>query len=109
MTHPSSELDDVVHQRVRLGVLAILAEAPKVDFAHLRTTLDLTDGNLSRHLAVLEQAGYVVTDKTVENRRTRTWVTLTKTGRTAFDAEVDALRRLLGAAGGRRGGRSTSR
>ena len=57
--HPVSGLDDVVHQRVRLGILAVAHEARRVEFGFLRETLGLTAGNLSQHLAVLERAGLV--------------------------------------------------
>lgn len=95
MTHPTTALDDVVHQRVRLGILAVLAEAPRADFNFLRETLQLTDGNLSRHLQVLEEAGCVVIKKVFEGRRPRTWVKATKRGREAFARELDALRALV--------------
>ncbi|MFD3811078.1 transcriptional regulator [Rhodococcus sp. NPDC058639] len=55
MTHPTSGLDDVVHQRVRLGVLAVLSQAKSVDFVFLKEELGLTSGNLSRHLTVLAE------------------------------------------------------
>jgi len=93
--HPSLGLDDVVHQRVRLGILAVLAEAPKADFGELRSILKLTDGNLSRHITVLEDAGYVSVEKMFEGKRPKTWVSITKAGRKAFDDEVAALRALL--------------
>ena len=93
--HPSQRLDDVVHQRVRLGILAVLAEADQADFAFLKDSLGLTDGNLSRHLQVLEEAGYVKIAKTFEGRRPRTWVTSTKPGRAAFASELTALRELI--------------
>ena len=48
--HPALGLDDVVHQRTRLGILAVLAEATEADFIYLRKVLGLTDGNLGRHL-----------------------------------------------------------
>lgn len=95
MTHPSSLLDDLVHQRVRLGVLAVLAEAEKADFVHLREVLDVTDGNLSRHLSVLEEAGYVILTKTTEGRRPRTWVVATREGRKALERHLAALRQLM--------------
>jgi DNA-binding MarR family transcriptional regulator len=95
MKHPSSGLDEVVHQRARLGILAVLAESRRADFTYLRQTLELTDGNLSRHLQVLEEAGYVRIDKAFEGRRPRTWVSATKAGRTAFAAELRALRELI--------------
>jgi DNA-binding MarR family transcriptional regulator len=93
--HPTSGLDDVIHQRVRLGILAVLAEARRADFGYLRDALDLTDGNLSRHLQVLEEAGHVRIAKTFEGRRPRTWVSATARGRAAFAAELGALRALL--------------
>ena len=96
MTHPSTELNEVVHQRARLGILTVLNEVPKADFAALKRTLELTDGNLSRHLAVLEDAGYVKIDKTYEGRKPKTWVAVTAAGRRELKREVDALRRLLG-------------
>ncbi len=95
MTHPANELDDIVHQRVRLGILAVLTEARRADFAYLRDSLELTDGNLSRHLQVLEGAGYVKVTKAFEGKRPRTWVSATKKGRAALAAEVGALRALL--------------
>ena len=96
MSHPANDLDDTVHQRVRLGILAVLNETRRADFAYLRDNLELTDGNLSRHLQVLEDAGYVKVAKTFEGRRPRSWVSATKEGRAAFADEVAALRALLG-------------
>lgn len=95
MTHPALELDDVVHQRVRLGILAVLAEAKRADFGFLRDALDLSDGNLSRHIQVLEEAGLVSVEKGYEGRRPRTWVSATRRGRTALDAELSSLRELI--------------
>lgn len=98
MTHPASRLDDNVHQRVRLGILAVLNGASRADFAFLRTTLGLTDGNLGKHLQVLEEAGYVVIDKVFERRRPRTWVKITRAGRDALDKELSALREVIASA-----------
>jgi DNA-binding MarR family transcriptional regulator len=95
VTHPALQLDDTVHQRVRLGILAVLSEARRADFAYLRDALDLTDGNLSRHIAVLEQAGLVTVEKGFEGKRPRTWVEATRAGRRALAAEVKALRELI--------------
>ncbi|MGI8593302.1 MAG: winged helix-turn-helix domain-containing protein [Solirubrobacteraceae bacterium] len=100
--HPSARLDDVVHQRVRLGILTVLDEARRADFAYLRDALALTDGNLSRHLRVLEQAGYVAIDKGFQGNRPRTWVSATQRGKAALAAEVGALRELLDGLDGRR-------
>ena len=95
VTHPALRLDDIVHQRVRLGILAVLTEASRADFAFLRDSLDLTDGNLSRHIAVLEEAGLVKVKKGHEGKRPRTWVQATRRGRAALEAEVTALRELI--------------
>ncbi len=95
MTHPSSRLDDAVHQRTRLGILAVLCEGGRVDFTFLRTTLGLTDGNLSRSIGRLVEAGYVRSDKVVTAGRTRTWLTVTPDGRGALAAEVTALKELI--------------
>lgn len=94
-THPSQRLDDTVHQRVRLGILAVLSEAERADFVYLRNVLGVSDGNLSRHLTVLEEAGHVAVRKTFEGKKPRTWVRATASGRAALAAEVAALRELL--------------
>lgn len=93
--HPSRLLDDTVHQRVRLGILAVLAEADQADFGFLKEALDLSDGNLSRHLRVLEDAGYVSIEKGYEGRRPRTWVNATKKGRRALADHLAALQQLI--------------
>lgn len=93
--HPASGLDDVVHQRARLGILTVLAEAKEADFSYLKRTLDLTDGNLGRHLEVLVGAGYVTVDKAYDGRRGRTWARITDHGRQALWAEVRALESLI--------------
>jgi DNA-binding MarR family transcriptional regulator len=93
--HPTRELDDLIHQRVRLGILAVLQEVERADFATLADLLGLTAGNLSRNLTVLEEHGLVTIEKTFEGRRPRTWVQATRTGRAALDQEVKALRSLL--------------
>lgn len=99
MSHPASALDDTVHQRVRLGILSVISASARAEFGYLREVLDLTDGNLSRHLRVLDQAGYVQIRKGFENARPRTWISITAKGRTAFRAEIAGLRALLAGAG----------
>ncbi|MFB9850021.1 transcriptional regulator [Micromonospora andamanensis] len=94
-THPATGLDDVVHQRVRLGILAITHEARRVEFGYLRTQLDLTAGNLSKHLSVLAEAGLIDMEKGYEGRRGRTWITLTAAGDTALTEEVQRLKLLI--------------
>jgi DNA-binding MarR family transcriptional regulator len=93
--HPVNGLDDVVHQRVRLGILTIAHEARQVEFSYLRTTLELTAGNLSQHLATLENAGLVTIEKGYDGKRPRTWVSLTKAGHDALRAEIAHLKRVI--------------
>ena len=74
------KLDDVIHGRVRLGVMAYLAQAEAADFTELKTLLDLTQGNLSVHLRKLEEAGYVSIDKSFLDRKPLTRVRMTERG-----------------------------
>jgi DNA-binding MarR family transcriptional regulator len=95
VSHPADRLDEVVHQRTRLGILAVLAEGDRVQFGFLRDTLTLTDGNLSRHLAILEEAGYVAIQKGYEGKRPRTWIKITRSGRRALTGEVAVLKAIV--------------
>ncbi|CAN5813186.1 transcriptional regulator [soil metagenome] len=100
MSHPSQLLDDRIHQRVRLGILAVLSEAGRADFTHLRSVLELTDGNLSRHLAVLEKSGYVRVVKEYQGKRPRTWVASTRSGRAALAEHLATLKKIIEQVGG---------
>jgi DNA-binding MarR family transcriptional regulator len=93
--HPVSGLNDIVHQRVRLGILAIAREARQVEFSFLRANLDLSPGNLSQHLGVLENAGLITVEKGYAGKRARTWVTLTSAGRAALAEEIAQLKLLI--------------
>ena len=93
--NPALEVDDVVHQRVRLAILVVAHEAHRVEFSYLRDALDLTAGNLSRHLATLSDAGLVVQTKDQRGARPRTWVRITPKGRKALAREVALLDALV--------------
>jgi DNA-binding MarR family transcriptional regulator len=93
--HPANGLDDVVHQRVRLGILTIAHEARRVEFSYLRTNLEVTAGNLSQHLGVLENAGLVTLEKGYAGKRARTWISVTKAGRAALAEEITQLKLLI--------------
>ncbi|MGH2755285.1 MAG: transcriptional regulator [Actinomycetota bacterium] len=99
MNHPAANLHDVVHQRVRLGLLAILEEAGHASFTYLKEALNLTDGNLARHLQVLEEAGMVKLERT-SGKRPRTAVKITRRGRHGYRAEIEVLKELVLAAEG---------
>jgi DNA-binding MarR family transcriptional regulator len=94
------KLDDVIHGRVRLGVMAYLAEAEVADFTELKTLLDVTQGNLSVHLRKLEEAGYVSIDKSFLDRKPLTRLRMTESGRAAFAAYLEAIAKLVGDAKG---------
>lgn len=95
MNNPAMKIDEVVHQRVRLAILVVAHEAHRVEFTYLRDTLGLTAGNLSRHLAVLTDAGLVRLDRDESDGRRRTWVRLTGQGRRALAREMALLDELV--------------
>jgi DNA-binding MarR family transcriptional regulator len=92
------KLDDVIHGRLRLGVMAYLANAEVADFNELKAVLEVTQGNLSVQLRKLEDAGYVTIEKGFLGRKPRTQVRITPQGRQAFAAYLEALGRLIGPA-----------
>lgn len=94
--HPALALGGLVHQRTRLGILTILAESGRADFGYLKAALDLTDGNLGRHLETLRDAGMINIDKGFVGRRPKTWAVITKAGRHALIEHVAALREIVG-------------
>lgn len=93
--HPTNGLSDTVHQRHRLGILTIAAETERVEVAYLRDALKLTAGNLSRHLAVLEEANLIQIQKGYHGRRPKTWIRITQQGHSALATEINALQELL--------------
>jgi DNA-binding MarR family transcriptional regulator len=91
-------LDATIHAPIRLQVCAALAGAESLDFAGLRAGLDVSESVLSKHIKVLQAAGYVAVRKATSEARQRTWLALTPAGQAAFAAHAAALRRLLGPA-----------
>ena len=90
-----AQIDEVIHGRMRLGIMAYLAGAGAADFNTLKVRLQASDGNLSVHLSKLEQAGYVAVEKTFVGKKPLTRVRLTAAGRKAFLAYLDAIGRLV--------------
>jgi len=90
------KLDDVIHGRLRLGIMAYLASAEVADFNELKEVLEATQGNLSVHLRKLEDAGYIAIDKSFLNRKPLTRARMTPSGRAAFTAYLEAMGRLVG-------------
>jgi DNA-binding MarR family transcriptional regulator len=90
----SGELDRLIHDRVRLGIVSALAVNPSLTFTELKQLLQLTDGNLSVHARKLEQAGYLVCDKGFEGRIPRSEYRLSSAGRKALEkylAHMEAI------------------
>ncbi|MCR6702916.1 MAG: transcriptional regulator [Dokdonella sp.] len=92
-------IDEIIHGRLRLGVMVYLADAEVADFTELKTALDATQGNLSVHLKKLEEAGYVAIEKSFVERKPLTRIRITAAGRRAFAAYLAAMGRLIGARG----------
>jgi DNA-binding MarR family transcriptional regulator len=96
------DIDPVIHQPVRLRIMAALDTlGPKdqLDFRYLKDLLAVTDGNLGSHLQRLEEAGYIEVHKTFVGRRPRTFVSATSRGRYALQEHVQALHEILAEAG----------
>jgi len=90
------KLDDVIHGRMRLGIMAYLADTEAADFNELKALLDATQGNLSVHLRKLEEAGYIAIVKSFVDRKPLTRARITAAGRKAFKHYLDALSDLVG-------------
>lgn len=91
-----NDIDDVIHGRLRLGVMAYLSTASPAVFGELRDKVGATDGNLSTHLKKLEEAGYVSQEKRFVGKRPQTRIFLTDAGRKAWLAwlaRMDAIMR----------------
>ena len=93
-----AELNETIHQPVRLRIMAALVtldSGDEVDFTYLRDLLDVTDGNLGAHLRKLEEAGYIAVNKTFVERKPHTYVAATAAGRKVFREHVAALESIL--------------
>src|SRR5690606_34215619 len=89
-------IDEVIHGRMRLGIMVYLADADAAVFTELKTVLEATQGNLSVHLKKLEEAGYVSIEKSFVNNRPLTRAAITPEGRKAFAAYLEAIGALIG-------------
>lgn len=93
-----AQIDDVIHGRLRLGIMAYLSASSPAIFGELREKVGATDGNLSTHLRKLEEAGYVEQEKRFVGRRPQTRVHITSAGRAAWLAWIERMRGLMDAA-----------
>lgn len=95
MTPAPSGFDELIHPATRLSLVSTLAAADWAEFGFLRDRLALSDSALSKQLATLEDAGYVLTERRLEGRRHRVRARLTAEGRTAFEGHVAALQAIV--------------
>lgn len=91
-------IDDVIHGRLRLGVMAYLSAASPAVFGELRDRVGTTDGNLSTHLKKLEEAGYVTQEKRFVGKKPQTRIFLTEKGRKAWLAWIARMEAIMKAA-----------
>ena len=92
----SPGFDEVIHAPNRLQICAYLDSMAEVEFKVLREFLDVSDSVLSKHLKVLEEAGYLDLVKRTVNGRQRTWLSLNRDGRRAYHAHVRTLKQIVG-------------
>ena len=92
---PSDELDRLVHERMRLGIISALAAEERLSFGDLKGILNTSDGNLSVHARKLEDAGYIEVTKGFEDRKPKTEYSLTSKGRKALEIYIDQMETLL--------------
>ena len=93
-------IDDIIHGRIRLGIVAYLSAVEHALFSELRDKVGATDGNLSAHLRKLEDAGYVRVEKSFVGRKPQTRLALTDAGRKAWQAWLSRIELLRSAAAG---------
>jgi DNA-binding MarR family transcriptional regulator len=91
----SNDLDKVIHERLRLGIISALAANEKLSFADLRGILDTTDGNISVHARKLELAGYITVEKSFNGRFPLTEFRITGEGRKALNRYLDHMEALI--------------
>ncbi len=98
MAELPSGFDVVLHPPARLQIAAVLANVSEVEFVKLRELVGVSDSVLSKHLSALVEAGYIGLRKAASEGRQRTWVSLGRTGRTAFTGHLAALHALAAGA-----------
>jgi DNA-binding transcriptional ArsR family regulator len=90
-----TQLDDIIHSRIRLAIMAVLVGVEEAEFTFLRDKVNATDGNLSIHLKRLDEAGYVAAHKKFVDRKPLSSYKLTARGRKAFELYIERLESLI--------------
>jgi len=94
--HSAHEIDRMIHERLRLGIISALAANESLTFNELKHLVKTTDGNLSVHARKLEDAGYINCAKSFEGRTPKTEYSLTTAGRRALERYLDHMEALIG-------------
>ena len=89
------QLDRVIHEKGRLAIMSALAATPELSFTELRDALTMTDGNLTTHIRILQEEGFISVAKSYQNNRSLTTCSLTKAGRKAFAGYIDLLEKIV--------------
>ncbi len=93
--HLAVRLNKTIHQKARLGIMSILMASKEAEFNYLKEKLNLTDGNLSSHLSLLEKEKYVKIKKKFVKKKPRTSCQITEKGREAFKDYLDNLEKII--------------
>lgn len=97
----SNELDKVIHERMRLGIISALAVNETLSFTDMKNYLNTTDGNISVHARKLEEAGYLTCEKSFKGRVPLTEYRITDAGRAALSRYLNHMESLINAMKGR--------
>lgn len=89
------QLDDIIHSRIRLAIIAVLISVEEAEFNFLKEKVNTTDGNLSVHIRKLDEAGYVSVKKEFIDRKPKTVYALSNKGRKAFELYVERLGKMI--------------
>ena len=93
--HPAPNLDRMIHERMRLGIVSALAANESLTFNDLKSLMDTTDGNLSVHARKLEEGGYIACLKSFEGRLPKTEYKITAAGRRALENYVSHMETII--------------
>jgi DNA-binding transcriptional ArsR family regulator len=92
---PVLQLDRVIHEKARLAIVSTLSAAPSLSYTDLRNLLGMTDGNLTSHLRILQEAGLVSLSKSTGEARPQTQCVLSDAGRSAFTEYLGQLEQIV--------------
>ncbi len=89
------QIDDLIHSRIRLAIMTVLISNDFAEFTFLKEKIGTTDGNLSSHLAKLEEAGYINVTKKFVEKKPQTTYSITAAGRKAFEVYIEMLEKFI--------------